>query len=55
MGKLNDFLSILDIKTINNMEALLYGNPKQNYCKRVFSVFYVEKRYKGCKPTNIKK
>ncbi len=37
------------------MEFTLYGKTKQNYLKRVFSVFYVEKHLIGCKQTNIKK
>ncbi len=49
------FFSKLGTKTINNMEVTLYGNLKQNYWKRVFSVFYVEKRYIGRKPTIMKK
>ncbi len=49
MGKLNDFTNCLlnvfqhiGTKTINNMAVTLYGNPKQNYWKHVFSVFYVK-------------
>ncbi len=38
------FLSMLVTKTINNIEVILCGNPKQNYFKRVFFVFYLEKR-----------
>ncbi len=41
------FFSILGTNTINNMEVNLYGNPKQNYWKRVFSVFYVENAKKN--------
>ncbi len=36
------FFRVLGTKTIDNMKVTLYGNPKQNYWKRVFSVFYVE-------------
>ncbi len=36
--------SMLGTKMINNNELTQYVNPKQNYLKRVFSVFYVEKR-----------
>ncbi len=36
------------------MEVTQYGNPKQNYWKRVFSLFYVKKTKKnGWKPTNF--
>ncbi len=30
------FFSMLVTKTINNIEVILCGNPKQNYFKRVF-------------------
>ncbi len=36
------FFSMLGTNTIKPKEVNLYGNPKQNYWKRVFSVFYVE-------------
>ncbi len=35
---------MLGTKTINNKELTLCGNSKENYRKRVFSAFYVEKR-----------
>ncbi len=43
---------MLGTKTINNMEVTLYGNLKQNYWKRVFSVFYVKnaKKKDGNRP-----
>ncbi len=33
---------MLGTKTINNIEVSQYVNPKENYWKRVFSLFYVE-------------
>ncbi len=54
MGKLNDFsrnlsrvfFCMLGTKTINNLEVHLYGNPKQNYQKRVFfSVLHAKEPY----------
>ncbi len=44
IGKQKAPKSMLGTKTINNKELTLCGNPKENYWKRVFSVFYVEKR-----------
>ncbi len=37
---------MLGTKPINNIEVSEYVNPKQNYWKRVFSVFHVEKTLK---------
>ncbi len=42
-GKQKSSKNILGTKTINNMKVTLYGNPKQNYWKRVFYKIYVEK------------